>query len=70
MLLRHLWKGRLSWDKARQCSQPVIIALDQQGEIVLDQQNKQKRAEVTKTSRNYLVLWGAEQSLALFYTKH
>lgn len=49
MLLHHLWKDRLSWYKAKQYSQPVVIALGQQGEFVLDQQNKQKRAEMTKS---------------------
>ena len=51
MLLHHLWKDRLSWHKAKRYSQPVVIALGQQGEFVLDQQNKQKRAEVTKFLR-------------------
>jgi len=49
MLLHCLWKDRLSCYKAKQYDQPAIIASGKQGEFVLDQQNKQKRAEVTKS---------------------
>lgn len=70
MLLRHLWKDRLSWDKAKQQCQPVLTALGHQGEFLLDQQNEERRAEVTKSLKSYLALWRTEQSLALFCTKY
>lgn len=70
MFLHHLCKDRLSWDKAKQHSQPVLTAVGHQGEFVLDQQNEERRAEVTESLKNYLALWGAEQSLALFCTKY
>lgn len=51
MLLHHLWKDRLSWDKAKQHSQPVPSAVGHQGEVVLDQHNEERRAEVKKISK-------------------
>lgn len=48
----------------------VLSAMGHQREFVLDQHNGESRAEVTKSLKSYLALWGTEQSLALFCTKY
>lgn len=69
MLLHHLWKDRLSWYEAKQYSQPVIIAFGQQGELVLGQRNKQKRAEVTKISKRVTLPCGELSSYWHYFIK-
>lgn len=61
-------QAELGQSQAAQPACPYCCA--HQGEFVLGQHNEESRAEVTKSLKSSLALWGAEQSLALFCTKY